>query len=69
MTALAHELDCIGARVEHFGAPEREGQPWPHTSRCIGCGVQRVLVIQPIRDTYALTSPTPVGVPTVHSFP
>lgn len=57
MSALVHTETCTGVLLEHFGAPEREDKPWPHTTRCTGCGAQRVLVLQPTRDTYALTSP------------
>ncbi len=70
MTALAHTADCTGVALEHFGAPEREHQPWPHTTRCLGCGAQRVLRVEPERDLFGspLIDPAPAGVPTIFSF-
>lgn len=72
MTGLVHLDTCTGVRVEHFGLPERAGQPWTHTTRCTGCGAQRVLRVEPTRDDLwgsPLTEPVQTGVPTVHSFP
>lgn len=69
MTALQHEADCTGVAEEHFGLPEREGRPWHRTTRCTGCGAQRVLHVesQP-GDLWGsgLTEPVQTGIPTVH---
>jgi hypothetical protein len=71
VTALAHTADCTGRRVEHFGMPGPPLEPWHRTTRCTGCGAQRVLTVQPDRDLFGspLIDPAPVGVSTVHSFP
>ncbi len=70
MTALAHLDTCTGSRVEHFGLPGPPSEPWHRTTRCIGCGAQSVLTVQPERDLFGspLIDPAPVGVPTIFSF-